>query len=166
MKRFMNKKVAAIGLAAGLALGAAGAAFAYFTSTGDGTGSASVGSSTAWNVAVTSDSSNSLLPGSGSETLSYTVTNESSGAQALNAITPTIKADSSGDVYAQGVAVAGCKASWFTVVSNGDQSPAFGTSISSQGTTTGTVTVTMQDSGTPQDNCQGILGPDVNVHAS
>ncbi len=31
MKRFMNKKVAAIGLAAGLALGAAGAAFAYFT---------------------------------------------------------------------------------------------------------------------------------------
>ena len=31
MKRFMNKKVAAIGLAAGLALGAAGAAFAYFS---------------------------------------------------------------------------------------------------------------------------------------
>ena len=36
MKRFMNKKVAAIGLAAGLALGAAGAAFAYFSSTGSG----------------------------------------------------------------------------------------------------------------------------------
>ena len=35
MKRFMNKKVAAIGLAAGLALGAAGAAFAYFTSAAD-----------------------------------------------------------------------------------------------------------------------------------
>ncbi len=33
MKRFMNKKVATIGLAAGLALGAAGAAFAYFTRT-------------------------------------------------------------------------------------------------------------------------------------
>ena len=36
MKRFMNKKVVAIGLAAGLTLGAAGAAFAYFTSTGSG----------------------------------------------------------------------------------------------------------------------------------
>ena len=34
MKRFMNKKVAAIGLAAGLALGVAGGAFAYFTTTG------------------------------------------------------------------------------------------------------------------------------------
>ena len=40
MKRFMNKKVAAIGLASGLALGAAGAAFAYFTDTDNGTGSA------------------------------------------------------------------------------------------------------------------------------
>ncbi len=32
MKRFMNKKVATIGLAAGLLLGVGGAAFAYFTS--------------------------------------------------------------------------------------------------------------------------------------
>ena len=52
MKRFMNKKVAAIGLAAGLALGAAGAAFAYFTTAGQGTGNASVGSSSHWTVAV------------------------------------------------------------------------------------------------------------------
>ena len=35
MKRFMNKKVATIGLAVGLALGAAGAAFAYFTTSAD-----------------------------------------------------------------------------------------------------------------------------------
>ena len=41
MKRFMNKKVVAIGLAAGLTLGAAGAAFAYFTALdGSGTGTA------------------------------------------------------------------------------------------------------------------------------
>jgi hypothetical protein len=166
MKRFMNKKVATIGLAAGLALGAAGAAFAYFTSTGDGYGSASVGSSSSWNVSVSSDSTNTLLPGSGSETLSYTVTNESSGAQALNAINPTIKADGSGNVLAGGVAVPGCKAIWFTVVSNADQTPAFGTSLNHLDTTTGTVKVTMQDSGSPQDACQGIAGPDVNVHAS
>ena len=38
MKRFMNKKVAAIGLAAGLALGVAGGAFAYFTRPVSGTG--------------------------------------------------------------------------------------------------------------------------------
>jgi len=54
MKRFMNKKVATIGLAAGLALGAAGAAFAYYVSTGSGTGQASTGSSS--NVTVVQDS--------------------------------------------------------------------------------------------------------------
>ena len=54
MKRFMNKKVATIGLAAGLLLGAGGAAFAYFTSTGGGTGTGSTGSSS--NVTVVQDS--------------------------------------------------------------------------------------------------------------
>jgi hypothetical protein len=166
MKRFMNKKVVAIGLAAGLTLGAAGAAFAYFTSTGDGTGSASVGTSTGWNVAVTSDSTNTLLPGSGSETLTYTVTNESNGAQALNAVTPSFKTDSSGDVLANGTPVVGCLASWFTVTNNNDESPALLTSIASGHTTTGTVTVTMQDSLTNQDVCKNIAGPDVNIHAS
>ena len=39
MKRFMNKKVVAIGLAAGITLGGAGAAFAYFTHSGQVTGS-------------------------------------------------------------------------------------------------------------------------------
>ena len=62
MKRFMNKKVAAIGLAAGLALGAAGAAFAYFTSTGAGNGTASVGT-TASDIAVEGTSTPALTPG-------------------------------------------------------------------------------------------------------
>ena len=46
MRRFMTKKVVAIGLATGLILGAAGVAVAYFTSTGTGTGTGTVGSPT------------------------------------------------------------------------------------------------------------------------
>lgn len=42
MKRFMNKKVAVVGVAVALAIAAGGAAFAYFTTTGSGTGSAAV----------------------------------------------------------------------------------------------------------------------------
>jgi hypothetical protein len=86
MKRFMNKKVVAIGLAAGLTLGAAGAAFAYFTSTGQGTGTASTGTDTAFSVAVTNDTSNTLTPGGPSETIDFTVTNVSSGNQELNQV--------------------------------------------------------------------------------
>ena len=43
MKRFMNKKVAVVGLTVALVMGVGGAAFAYFSSTGGGTGSAGVG---------------------------------------------------------------------------------------------------------------------------
>ncbi len=66
MKRFMNKKVAAIGLAAGLALGAAGIATAYWTSSGSGTGTA--------NTSATADSS-----------LSYT-----DNVASLNAFAPSV----------------------------------------------------------------------------
>ena len=45
MKRFMTKKVAVVGLAVALVIGVGGAAFAYFTSVGAGTGSAAVGTS-------------------------------------------------------------------------------------------------------------------------
>ena len=53
MKRIMNKKVAAIGLAAGLALGAAGAAFAYWTTSGSGSGSAQTGTLSAVTITGT-----------------------------------------------------------------------------------------------------------------
>jgi hypothetical protein len=58
MKRFMNKKVVTIGLAAGLALGAAGIATAYWTSSGSGTGTA--------NTSATADSSLSYTDNVGS----------------------------------------------------------------------------------------------------
>jgi hypothetical protein len=45
MKRFINKKVAVVGLTVALVMGVGGAAFAYFSSTGGGTGSAGVGTS-------------------------------------------------------------------------------------------------------------------------
>ena len=63
MKRFMNKKVAAIGLAAGLALGAAGAAFAYWTTSGSGSGQATTQSSNGTLTLNVSADSTNLYPG-------------------------------------------------------------------------------------------------------
>ncbi len=65
MKRFMNKKVAVIGLASALALGIAGGAFAYFTSTGTSSGTGSVGTATDWSVTNVSTSGGPILSGSG-----------------------------------------------------------------------------------------------------
>ena len=84
MKRFINKKVVAIGVAAGLTLGMAGAAFAYFTSTGAGNGSASVGT-TGSNIAVEGTSTPSLVPGK-STTMSFTAYNYANFNQAITTI--------------------------------------------------------------------------------
>jgi hypothetical protein len=157
-----RRRIAIVVGASAVVLGGGGAAFAYFTSTGSGTGSASVGSATQWGVSTPSDTSHGLLPNSGSEILTFTVTNHGSGAQAFNTVTAIIAADGSGNVKAGGTAVPGCLAAWFTAVA-GTPSPALGTSIAANGTATVPVTVTMKDSGTNQDVCQGINGPDVTL---
>jgi len=154
MKRFsLKSKVIAGAAAVVLVAGVGGAAFAYFTSSGNGSGNASVGSATPWDVVVSSDTSNTLQPGAGSETLTYTITNNGTGAQALNTVTASV--GNSG----------GCLGSWFTAVASAP-TPAIGTSIAPNGTATGTVTVTMQDSGGDQNPCQGITTLPVTVNAT
>jgi len=148
-----KKKLVAAGVGLVTIAGLATGAVAFFTSTGSGSGNASVGTATQWGVVVTSDTSNALYPDTGSETLSYTITNNGSGAHALNAVTASV--GDSGD----------CLGSWFTAVASAP-TPALGTSIAPNGTATGTVTVTMQDSGTNQDACQGITSVPVTVNAS
>lgn len=109
MKRFMNKKVAAIGLAAGLVLGGAGAAFAYFTNAnGSGSGTGSVGSSSPWLVNNPTTTDAALLPGSGSQTFAFTVTNNGSGNQGLTSVTATVAPHN-----------ANCDASWYSVSIDG-----------------------------------------------
>jgi uncharacterized protein (UPF0333 family) len=156
-KGITKKRFAVLGAVAILAM--AGIAVAYFTSSGSGTGSASVGKSTAFTVEVSSDTSGSLYPGSGSETLSYTVTNPGTGAQNLSATTATV-ASAGGNITEGGNEVEGCKASWFTAK---DSSPA-PKNLKGGESTTGSVEVTMQDSGN-QDACQG-ANPDITVNAS
>jgi hypothetical protein len=87
MKRFMNKKVAAIAAAVGLTLGLGGAAFAYFTSNGAGNGSATVGTS-GNNVAVEGSSTPALVPGE-TATMSFAGYNYSAQSQAIQTITLT-----------------------------------------------------------------------------
>ena len=154
MKRFMNKKVAAIGLAAGLALGAAGAAFAYFSSTGAGTGTASDGTSAGLDIAQTNTVSN-IQPDGVTHEIDYTVTNNNPGTEAVHQVTVTVASisgagsltgtDSLGNPYDA------CMPSLFTVV----QGSALDADLAHLGTASGTATVALKDDGNNQDNCQG-----------
>lgn len=157
-----NKKrgIAALGVVATLAL--AGGALAYFTSTGTGTGTAKVGTATAFTVTPAAATGGSLYPGAGTETISYTVTNPGTGAENLSATSASV-ASSGANVTQSGTAVPGCLASWFTAVNH---PPTLPQDLAGGATSpAATVTVTMADSGTNQNPCQGAQ-PDITINAS
>jgi hypothetical protein len=160
-RKLTGRRIAVgVGVVASLAL--AVGAYAYFTSTGSDTGSAQVGSSTTFTVDVAPAIGGPLYPGAGSQNLPYTVTNPSSGQQNLSGTTSSV-ASSGGFITEGGTPVAGCMSSWFTAANS---PPALPQNLAGgQTSTPGSVTVTMQDSGTSQDACQGHL-PDITVNAS
>lgn len=157
--RFTRRKIAIASAAA--VIGAGGVvAYAYFTSTGNGSGTASVGSAANWVVTVTNDTSNGLYPGSGSETLTYKITNPGPAQQELNAVAVSVA--NSGTSGA-------CLGSWFTATDNGSTNGVTpgGASgnLASGAFDTGTITIVLNDSGSNQDACQGV-SPSVTVSAS
>jgi hypothetical protein len=159
MFRFLGRKRVAVPLGIVMSLAIAGAAFAYSTSTGSGTGAASVGLASPWSVTVASPSGGPLYPGSGTESLAYTVTNTGQGRQQLSSTSASV-ASSGGNVTHGGTPVPGCLASWFTAV-NTPPTP-LPNDLAGGGSTTGSIAVTMQDSGTNQDACKSV-SPDISV---
>jgi hypothetical protein len=152
MKRLMNKKVAAIGLAAGLALGVAGGAFAYFTSTGSGSGSGTVGSSTAVTVVQDSITYNgpsdgaptSLKPGD-TATVAFGITNPGGNEYVGSIHLASWTSDKAGCDSAD-------DAGWITMP-DVNVSQNFPNGIDE--TTGDTGTITFNDLGVNQNVCQG-----------
>jgi hypothetical protein len=163
IKRFMSKKVVAIGLAAGITLGLGGAAFAYFTSAGTGNANAAVGNTGTWGILQEGPASGPMYPGQGSSTVTYTITNDGSGNQALTGLQASIPAVDA-DVLSGSKEVVGCLAAWFSPTV-GTPSVAIGSSIAPGNTASVTVTVTMTDAGVSQDACAGV-SPEVSLAAS
>jgi hypothetical protein len=185
MKRFMNKKVAAIGLASALALGIAGGAFAFFTSSGAGNGTASVGT-TGSNIAVEGTSTPALTPGN-SATVTFTAYNYAAYNQAISnihvtgvsacsvpfsavstasyasATTAPTCADSAAPLLANDAACAAGGVSstagtdWFSLP-DVSVSPTGDGNLAANGHTTlgETGTVTMNDQDVNQDACEGL----------
>lgn len=91
-------------------VGSAIGAFAFFTANGNGTGSATVGTSTSWVVTSTAVSG-SLTPGGPASTIQYYVTNPSSGHQGLAQVVISV-ANSDGSPW---TSVSGCSASDFII---------------------------------------------------
>jgi hypothetical protein len=168
MRRRLKKKGWIIaGLTCLIAIGSAAAAFAYFTAGGTGvTHADSVGASSALTVSFGTPTG-TMYPGAGSSAVPYTVTNAGAGQQQLTSVTAAVNADASGNITVSGTSVAGCKAAWFTASVGTPALPVVLTPSGSGATAsfTGTLTVSMTDSGTNQNACQNQT-PDVTVSAS
>ena len=157
--RRYRRKIAIAAVAAVVAAGGV-VAFAFFTAAGTGTGNGAVGTSTAWNVNSSAYSGGPLYPGTGSESVPFTVTNRSPGNQALTSITSALTTDGAGGVYDVNTSSFndGCLATWFTVTNT---TPTFpddlaGTAPGPAGTYSGTATLMMQDFPASQNACQGV----------
>ncbi len=96
--RFKKRTWVLVVLGAVIAAVASMGAYAYWTSTGTGQGSATTGTDTKWQV--TSDAAtvaNALTPGGPSETVTYRVKNNSTGNQALFEVNFQIAISSNAD---------------------------------------------------------------------
>jgi len=168
MRKLLTKKTSLLAvLACVIGLGSAAGAFGYFTGAGSGvTHTDGVGTSS--NMTVSFGTVTGMMyPGAGFDIVPYTVLNAGSGTQELSAVAPTINSNSNGDVTVAGTAVTGCKAVWFTASVG---TPALPVTLLPNGggagdAFTGTLTVSMIDSGTNQNVCQSVT-PDITVSAS
>jgi len=139
MPRLTKKKYLVAGTAVAV-VATGGIAFAYWTSTGSGTGTASTGDSSAWNVTVDSNNLGNLSPAGPTQTVSFHVKNDNSGVQNLASTTASVVDTSD----------AGCTAADFdvsaTTIAYGD--------VASGATVDGTFTVQMKNLATNQDACK------------
>jgi hypothetical protein len=143
--RFTKKRVI-IALAAVGVLAIVGVAAAFFTSSGTGTGSATVGSTgnvTIDSVTITGD----LFPGGDAATVSYTVNNATGKSVKVGDVVADTGAGTNGITGLP----AGCSASDFTYTSDG----ALNTTIADGDHADGTGTLSLANSSSNQDACQG-----------
>lgn len=165
--KFVTKRRVVVVLTSVLALAIVSGAFAYFTGDGSFTGSAgAVGSAANYSVSFGTPTGN-MYPGNGSDTIPYTITNTGNGTQQVSSVTAIVDSDANEDITVGDTGVSGCQADWFAVSAPGTLSTpvTLAPSGHSGDSYSGTITVTMKNSQTNQNSCQGQT-PDITVHAS
>ncbi|PRY67129.1 hypothetical protein B0I08_10722 [Glaciihabitans tibetensis] len=145
-----SKKTTVIAISAVLLLAGGGAAFAYWTTTGTGTGTAAVGTNEAV-TAVQTSVPVAMYPGNAAQTLSGNFTNPNDGPAYVATVTASIDSVTPGSATALG-----CTAADFTLANpemTVGADVAAGTAV---GAWTG-ATIQMINSGTNQDDCKDAL---------
>jgi hypothetical protein len=155
--RITKKKIAGVVAATTVIALGAGAAQAYFTSTGTGSDTATVGTSSDFTIVFGDLQGDPLLPGGPAQTRSYEVQYAGPGSAYLSSAVATVvdngAADDAEVIDANtGVAAPGCLAEWFHAVPNGEPAGPVTPGDPNQGI----VTITMDDAPVNQDACKNV----------
>lgn len=143
-------------------------AWAFFNLDASGNSYVEVAPASPWVVTVAAPTGGFLSPGSGTDTDTFTIINNTANTQTLNTVTWSLTTDANGGIFdtITNAFVDGCQVSWFSL-GGGDggillpHSFATGTGI-----TGGAVTVTMPANTTVNESaCMG-TNPQVTVSAT
>jgi hypothetical protein len=147
MSRIKHKKLAVLVSAVAI-LALAGAAFAYFTNSGTGAGTASVGTSSV--IELDSALVGTLYPAGPDVEVTVNIHNPGEGSQYVGTISGVVNTNNNGT---PSIPTDDCLGTWFVVddVVYNDTLTADGTAGDSD---TADTVVRMTDSGTNQDNCK------------
>ena len=141
-----GRKITAVGAVVALAL--AGAAIAYFTTNGSGTGTATVGQATSLTITHTGSISN-LVPGGASQPVAFTINNPSGkGNQNLGKVSATVSSvtPTNGNT---------CTTANFTTAAASSAVGTINDGSTYSSTASTQPSVSMIDTGSNQDGCQG-----------
>jgi archaellin len=161
-----RKGVALLAMLVVAAVAAVGA-YAYFTSTGNGSGTGSTGSASTWTVTTDAHTGGPLFPGNGSESIAYHVANPGSGNQELNSVVIKV-ANANGSAWNNLT----CTAADFSVDGQAGGASATDTyggptnDVAPADSRSGSITLTMLDTGVAQDDCQGLTNVPLYISAS
>lgn len=166
LPKITKKKFIGAALAAGLAMGTSGIAFAFFSVQATGKGDADVGAYSVTTAGVlvthtnTGANENLNYPGTGPVAQTFVIYNGGSKSFRVWKATASVTQTSTSNhwIYTAttDTAVTGCHAVWFTVHVNhtAGTTSAVGVTIATGATHNQVVTVTMVTSGTTQNACQ------------
>lgn len=146
-----KKRFAAVGVACVIGLATAGGAYSYWTSLGDGTGSATTSAGNSSPFKVTGDVANAMFPGDPRQTVTATITNSGTENYTVRALTAWVSTNKTG-----------CDGSDFLL--NGTAAPASAdtpasipvtqTDLAPKASTTATFTMQFNNKAVAQDACK------------
>ena len=152
--QFNRKRAAAVATGAALTFIVGGVAFAYWSTSGAGTGSASTGSVVAVKINATSAAVTGLYPGGPAHDVSGDFDNTNAGSVYINQVTVAVAPGWSKQANALKPA---CTASDFTIVPPAATAHeiASGSGVDAWGP----ATIAMNNLSTNQDNCKNVTVP-------